>query len=36
VEVIGEAFARRDSIRGMFIAYVAPTLRHFTATFEPA
>jgi hypothetical protein len=36
VEVIGEAFARRDSIRGLRIACVASLLRCLTAAFETA
>ena len=36
MEVIGEAFARVDSIRGLRIACVAPVSRCFTAAFEPA
>jgi hypothetical protein len=36
VDVIGEAFAWRDSICGMRIACAAPISRHFTAVFEPA
>jgi tryptophanase len=35
VECIGELFSRRDSIRGMRIAWQPPMLRHFTARFEP-
>jgi tryptophanase len=35
IECIGEVFAKRDSLRGMRIAWEPPILRHFTATFEP-
>ncbi len=33
VEVICEVFERRDSLRGMRIAWEPPSLRHFTARF---
>jgi tryptophanase len=35
VECIGALFARRESIRGLRIAWEPPILRHFTALFEP-
>ena len=35
VEVIQEVWNRRESIGGFRFTYQAPTLRHFTARFEP-
>jgi tyrosine phenol-lyase len=35
VEVILEVWKKRDSIRGLKLAYEAPFLRHFTAQLEP-
>jgi tryptophanase len=36
IEVILELWKRRDTIRGLRLAYEAPFLRHFTARLEPA
>jgi tyrosine phenol-lyase len=35
VEVICDVWRRRDDLRGYRFSYQAPTLRHFTARFEP-
>jgi tryptophanase len=35
IEVVQECFHRRENIRGFRITHEAPTLRHFTAQFEP-
>ncbi len=35
VEAILNVYKRRETIRGLKIAYEAPQLRHFTAKFEP-
>jgi len=35
IEVVQECFERRQRIRGFRITQEAPTLRHFTAQFEP-
>lgn len=35
IEVILEVYKNRQSLKGYRIAYEAPMLRHFTATFEP-
>ncbi len=35
VEVIHEVWDRRDAVGGLRFTYQAPTLRHFTARFEP-
>jgi tryptophanase len=35
VEACKRVYARRESLRGLRIAYEPPMLRHFTARFEP-
>ena len=35
IEVVEECWGRRERIRGFRITHEAPTLRHFTAKFEP-
>ncbi|HLP18283.1 MAG TPA: tryptophanase [Bacteroidota bacterium] len=35
IEVVIEAYSRRNTMRGFAITYEAPQLRHFTAHFEP-
>jgi tryptophanase len=35
VECVGKVFAKRNSLRGVRVVQAPPTLRHFTAAFEP-
>ena len=35
IEVVENVWERRESIGGFRMTYQAPTLRHFTARFEP-